>query len=94
VPGLSGLETQRQILAYALVLGYAQQVATRLIDERAQRIVDGVLRQVRSFAVSDDPPNRPPRPHATGPAEPAPPRGAVADAVTSSWSERSPFWAT
>lgn len=29
VPGLSELDSQRQILAYALVLGYAQQPATR-----------------------------------------------------------------
>ncbi|RYV52088.1 hypothetical protein [Pengzhenrongella frigida] len=42
VPGLSELDTQRQILAYALVFGYAQQIATRLIDERAQRILEAV----------------------------------------------------
>jgi hypothetical protein len=42
VPGLSELDTQRQILAYALVLGYAQQIATRLVDERAQTILGSV----------------------------------------------------
>jgi hypothetical protein len=42
VPGLSELDTQRQILAYALVFGYAQQIATRLVDERAQRILEAV----------------------------------------------------
>ena len=35
VPGLSELDTQRQILAYALVFGYAQQLATRFLDDRA-----------------------------------------------------------
>jgi hypothetical protein len=94
VPGLSGLDTQRQILAYALVLGYAQQVATRLVDERAQRIVDGVLRQVRSFALSDDPPPRPRPPHLTAspPSEQASAVGG--DPAATAWSTRSPFWAT
>jgi len=42
VPGLSALDSQEQILAYALVLGYAQQLFTRLIDRRAQSILDNV----------------------------------------------------
>jgi len=42
VPGLSELDSQRQILAYALIFGYAQQLATRLIDNRAQDILGGV----------------------------------------------------
>lgn len=40
VPGLSELDTQRQILAYALTLGYAQQLASRLVDNQARSIVD------------------------------------------------------
>jgi hypothetical protein len=40
VPGLSELDSQRQILAYALVFGYAQQLATQLIDKRARGLVD------------------------------------------------------
>ena len=39
VPGLSELDTQRQILAYALVFGYAQQLATRFLDERATTLL-------------------------------------------------------
>ncbi|MFL6127457.1 MAG: hypothetical protein ACJ73E_00130, partial [Mycobacteriales bacterium] len=42
VPGLSELDSQRQILAYALLLGFAQQLATRLIDSRAQSLLDSV----------------------------------------------------
>lgn len=42
VPGLSELDSQRQILAYALLFGYAQQLATRFIDNRAQDLLDGV----------------------------------------------------
>ena len=39
VPGLSELDTQRQILAYALVFGYAQQLATRYLDDRATTLL-------------------------------------------------------
>jgi hypothetical protein len=41
-PGFSDLDSQRQILAYALVFGYAQQVATRLVDNRAQLVLNKV----------------------------------------------------
>ncbi|MEV6842370.1 hypothetical protein [Actinoplanes sp. NPDC051411] len=39
VPGFSALDSQRQILAYALTFGYAQQLVSRLIDNRARAIV-------------------------------------------------------
>jgi hypothetical protein len=42
VPGLSELDSQRQILAYALLFGYAQQLGTRFIDDRAQSILDSL----------------------------------------------------
>ncbi len=45
VPGLSELDSQRQILAYALLFGYAQQLATRFIDDRAQSLLDSVPSQ-------------------------------------------------
>ena len=65
VPGLSELDTQRQILAYALVLGYAQQLATRLIDNRAQSLLDSVP--------SKDPEAKQPTPPLTVPPPAAPP---------------------
>jgi hypothetical protein len=40
VPGLSNLDSQRQILAYALLFGYAQQLITRLADDQAQTILN------------------------------------------------------
>ena len=40
VPGPSNLDSQRQILAYALVFGYAQQLITRLADAQAQAIMN------------------------------------------------------
>lgn len=42
VPGLSALDSQEQILAYALVFGYAQQILTRLIDAQAGTVLDSV----------------------------------------------------
>src|ERR1700750_608343 len=42
VPGLSELDTQRQILAYSLIFGYAQQLATRYLDDRATTLLAAV----------------------------------------------------
>jgi hypothetical protein len=42
VPGLSALDTSAQILAWALVFGYAQQLFTRLVDQQGQTILDNV----------------------------------------------------
>jgi hypothetical protein len=39
VPGLSELDSQGQILAYALVFGYAQQLLTGLLDRRAESLL-------------------------------------------------------
>ena len=42
VPGLSALDTSAQILAWALVFGYAQQLFTRLVDQQAQTVLNNV----------------------------------------------------
>ena len=42
VPGLSALDTRAQIIAWALIFGYSQQLLTRLIDRQAH----GVLTEV------------------------------------------------
>jgi hypothetical protein len=42
VPGLSALDTSAQILAWALMFGYAQQLFTRLVDRQGQTVLDGV----------------------------------------------------
>lgn len=41
-PGLSNLDNQGQILAYALLFGFAQQVLSRLLDRRAQDLLEGL----------------------------------------------------
>ena len=40
VPGLSFLDSQPQILAYALIFGFAQQLLTRLLDRQAQTLLE------------------------------------------------------
>lgn len=42
IPGLSSLDSQGQILAYALVFGYAQQLLTGLIDKQAASLLEHV----------------------------------------------------
>jgi hypothetical protein len=42
VPGLSALDSSGQILAWAIVFGYAQQAFTRLVDQRAHAVLDQV----------------------------------------------------
>jgi hypothetical protein len=39
IPGLSALDSSAQIIAWAVVLGYAQQLFTRAVDQQAQNIV-------------------------------------------------------
>ena len=69
VPGLSTLDSQEQILAYALLFGFGQQVFTRLLDQRAQTL----LEHLPSKDAADQPPQPPPSapPSPTAPVAPA-----------------------
>jgi len=42
IPGLSALDSQEQILAYALILGFGQQVFTRQLDRKAQDLLEAL----------------------------------------------------
>ena len=42
VPGLSDLDSQGQVLAYAILFGYAQQLLTQVVDNRAQSVLSSV----------------------------------------------------
>jgi hypothetical protein len=42
VPGLSALDSPAQIIAWAIVFGYAQQLFTGLVDRQAQGVLDEV----------------------------------------------------
>jgi uncharacterized membrane protein YczE len=42
VPGLSALDSSAQILSWAIVFGYAQQLFTRFVDQQANNVLDSV----------------------------------------------------
>jgi hypothetical protein len=42
IPGLTALDTSAQILAWAVIFGYAQQVFTRLVDDQGQDLLNDV----------------------------------------------------
>lgn len=39
IPGLSALDSSAQVIAWAVVLGYAQQLFTRAVDQQAQNVL-------------------------------------------------------
>ena len=45
VPGLTVLDSQTQVLAYALLLGFGQHVFTRLLDRQSQDLLSGLRGQ-------------------------------------------------
>jgi hypothetical protein len=47
VPGFSNLDSQGQILAYAIVFGVAQHLVTRFVDQRADDVLSNVPRKER-----------------------------------------------
>jgi hypothetical protein len=46
IPGLSALDSSGQIISWAVILGYSQQLLTRFVDQRAQTVLDSVGRIV------------------------------------------------
>lgn len=42
VPGLSALDSSAQIIAWAVLFGYSQQLFTRFVDEQAKTVLDNV----------------------------------------------------
>jgi hypothetical protein len=50
VPGFTAVDKQIQILAYALVFGFAQQLFTQVLDQRAQKLVASVPTKARGIS--------------------------------------------
>ncbi|WP_433465338.1 hypothetical protein [Spirillospora sp. CA-128828] len=42
IPGLSALDTSGQIIAWAVVLGYSQELFTNFVDRQGREVLDGV----------------------------------------------------
>jgi hypothetical protein len=58
VPGLSQLDNQPQILAYAFLFGIAQHLVTRLVDQQAQDILTKVPSKEPKTAEPEPPPEQ------------------------------------
>jgi hypothetical protein len=56
IPGLSALDTSAQIIAWAALFGYSQQLLTRLVDEQAQTVLEGVGQGHEAGAAKPDAP--------------------------------------
>jgi hypothetical protein len=52
IPGLTALDTSAQVLAWALIFGYAQQLFTRLVDQQGQAVLESVRPTDRAQPVS------------------------------------------
>jgi hypothetical protein len=74
VPGLSRLDSQEQILAYALLFGFAQQLLTRSLDSKAKSLVEDLPSKDEPVTPSTGPTPEPAQPAAgqSGPSEPNP----------------------
>jgi hypothetical protein len=66
IPGLSALDTSAQIVAWAVVFGYSQQLLTHFVDEQARAVLDKVggagNPQLGTPAGPTGPPPAPPSP--------------------------------
>jgi hypothetical protein len=63
VPGLTALDSPAQIVAWAIVFGYSQQLFTRFVDQRGQTVLDSTGSRSAPDCVS----RRPSRASSAGP---------------------------
>lgn len=59
VPGFTALDAQSEIIAYAVVFGAAQQVLTRIIDNRSNTLVTAATGEMPSGEADDPAPGAP-----------------------------------
>jgi hypothetical protein len=75
VPGLSALDSSAQILAWAIVFGYAQQLFTQFVDSQAQTVLQGAAGSGGQLGAEPAGPSgsrhAPPRAHEAPAARPA-----------------------
>jgi hypothetical protein len=58
VPGLSALDTSAQIIAWAIVFGYSQQLLTRFVDQQANTVLRNVDNPTPELEVPSEAPSR------------------------------------
>jgi hypothetical protein len=79
IPGLSVLDSQGQILAYVLVFGFAQHALTRLLDQRAQTLLEALPGGTGTKPLPQSP--AAPQTKPASPADTLPPPGIVEQPV-------------
>ncbi|MET9087671.1 hypothetical protein ABZX77_38305 [Streptomyces sp. NPDC004237] len=62
VPGLSALDSTAQLIAWAVVFGYSQQLFTRSVDSQGQALLDAVRGPQSPVTPGDKGPGEPPGP--------------------------------
>ncbi|GAA4760676.1 hypothetical protein [Streptomyces sanyensis] len=62
VPGLSALDSSAQIIAWAVVFGYSQELFTKFVDRRGQMVLDAVRGPASPPQDTEGPGNRRPPP--------------------------------
>jgi hypothetical protein len=82
VPGLTNLDSQRQILAYALLFGVAQHLVTRVADNQAQQLLNNLP--------SKDSDAKPAQPPVVAPPLPGPPAVEVTEVVEETLADALP----
>ncbi|MBO8194328.1 hypothetical protein ITI46_22075 [Streptomyces oryzae] len=60
VPGLTALDSSAQIISWAIIFGYAQQIFTRLVDTQAKNVLAGAGGSVTTPRPAHKPPHPPP----------------------------------
>ena len=96
VPGLSALDSSAQIIAWAIVFGYSQQLITRLVDQQANTVLENVGKPAtppletaslpRMPAQPAQPPSpRPDRPRSRAQARPPAPQSQRVANASETW---------
>jgi hypothetical protein len=85
VPGFSVLDSQEQILAYALIFGFSQQAFTQALDKRAETLLSGLPGQAAAGV-----PQPPGQPATTAqPLTQTPPSSGIARRGFGRWGRRA-----
>jgi hypothetical protein len=71
VPGLSALDSSAQILAWAILFGYAQQLFTQFVDSQAQSVLKGASGRTNELGVGPSDAHTASRARSGGSAAPA-----------------------
>ena len=90
IPGLSALDSQGQILAYALVFGFAQQAFSRLLDRQAQTLMEGFPGGTGTEPQPQSPAAPQPSAESAAPVEPEAPAEPEATAEPAAPAEPEP----